>query len=191
MLILPFLCSLIINDIFLPEPCNMATISRDAESCKLYMGASGSSANVIIISEDNKHSVDIQGMKNIDTRGTNLEVIARDDKSDKDARRVTSKVYVKRDTSGQIVKGEQRSAMETHRGGIVANDESDDEEFTVNNIITKSRHRDGSIYRGMDTWWKREYLIADRNESKLSISLFVVVILILICCCCCRYDLFP
>ena len=89
-----FLCSLMINDIFLPEPRNMASISRvkEDESCKPYMGASGSSANVIIISQNNKHSADIQGMKNIDTRGTILEVIARDERSDEDSCRVTSGV---------------------------------------------------------------------------------------------------
>jgi hypothetical protein len=27
----------------------------------------------------------------------------------------------------------------------------------------------------MDTWWKKEYCIADRNESKWSISLFSLV----------------
>jgi len=89
-----FLCSLMINDRFLPEPCNMATISRvkDDESFKPYMGASDFSANVIIISQNNKHSADIQGTKNIDTRGTILEVIARDERSDEDACRVTSEV---------------------------------------------------------------------------------------------------
>jgi hypothetical protein len=59
--------------------------------------------------------------------------------------------------------------MENQRGEIVASDEkkvSDDEEYTVNNILAKSRHGDGSIYRSMDTWWKRVYLIADHNESK-------------------------
>ena len=67
------LCSLMINDRFLPEPRNMATISR-----------------------------------------------VKDDES------------VKRDTSGQIVKGEQRSATEKHSGEIVASDDqkvSDDEEY--------------------------------------------------------------
>jgi len=110
------LCSLMINDRFLPEPRNMAAISR-----------------------------------------------VKDDES------------VKRDTSGQIVKGEQRRATEKHSGKIVASDDqkvSDDEEYTVKNILAKSGHHDGSIYRGMDTWWKRNYLIADHNESKRSISLF-------------------
>ena len=34
----------------------------------------------------------------------------------------------------------------------------------------RSRHRDGSIYRGADSW-KEEFGTANRNESKSSISL--------------------
>ncbi|XP_044431820.1 uncharacterized protein [Triticum aestivum] len=35
-------------------------------------------------------------------------------------------------------------------------------------ILAKSRHRDGSIYSDVDLlWWKKEYRIADRNESRL------------------------
>jgi len=46
------------------------------------------------------------------------------------------------------VKGEQRSVTENHMEEIVACDDkkvSGDEEYTVNNILAKSRHRDGSI----------------------------------------------
>lgn len=32
-------------------------------------------------------------------------------------------------------------------------------------ILPRSRHRDGSIYRGTDGW-KQEFCIADRSESK-------------------------
>ena len=65
---------------------------------------------------------------------------------------------------------DQSRATKNHITGIaVSEDEglSDDERFSVNGILAKSRHRDGSIYRGMDLFhWKEEYRIADRNESK-------------------------
>jgi hypothetical protein len=61
------------------EPWNMATRVKDNESGKPHM-------------------------KNIDTRGTILE-LAGDERNDKDASRVTSEaVYAKPDTLGQIVK---------------------------------------------------------------------------------------
>ena len=115
-------------------------------------------------------------MRNIDTSGTILEVITGDERSDKDASRVASEtICVKHDTLMQVVKNtdcvkeDQRSTTDNHRVEIVASGDkvvSDDEEMTVNNILAKSRHRDGSIYRDMDTWWKRDYCIADHNESK-------------------------
>ena len=111
----------------------------------------------------------------IDTRGI-LEVIAGDERSDKDACRVASETTcVKHDTLMQVVKNtdcvkeDQRSTADNHRVEIVASGDkvvSDDEEMTVNNILAKSRHRDGSIYRDMDTWWKQDYCIGNRNESK-------------------------
>jgi hypothetical protein len=39
----------------------------------------------------------------------------------------------------------------------------------VMEIFPNSSHRDGSIYSGTDDW-KIDYRIADRNESKCSIS---------------------
>jgi hypothetical protein len=123
-------------------------------------------------------------MKNI-TSGRILEVIAGDGKSDKDDCRVAPELYNKRDTSGQIVKhtgyGEedQRNAMDNQRGEIVASNDkevNDDEEYTLDIILPRSRHRDGSIYRDMDRWWKSLFHIADRNESKFSISLFLFLV---------------
>lgn len=55
------------------------------------------------------------------------------------------------------------STTEEHKGKIVV---SDDEGYTVNNVLARSRHRDGSIYSMGDTWWKKQYCTADRNESK-------------------------
>lgn len=112
-------------------------------------------------------------MKTIDTRGTILEVRAGDEKSNKDA--ASSEVlYVKYDILGQSAKHDgcdaedRRSETEEHVGGIVVSEEDevlDPEEYTVNNILPKSRHRDGSIYMDiMDTPWKKEFHIADRNE---------------------------
>lgn len=72
---------------------------------------------------------------------------------------------------------DRRSEMQEQRD---ANDDDKevtaDEDYSMDILLLKSRHRDGSIYRGiMDTWWKKELRIADRNESKrlyLSFSIF-------------------
>ncbi|CAN6302900.1 unnamed protein product [Urochloa humidicola] len=164
---------------FPSEPRNMVTISQveGEESGKPYMGPPISSANVITLSQDNKQFTATQGTKSIDTGGIILEVIAGDERSNKDACRVASEtICVKHNTLMQVVKHtdcvkeDQRSAMDNHRGEIVASGDkvvSDDEEYTVNNVLEKSRHRDGSIYRGMDTWWKQNYYIANRNETRL------------------------
>jgi len=173
------------NDRFPHEPRNIATTNRvkGDESGKSDRRLSISSANVITRSQ-NKHSAVTQGMKNI-TSGRILEVIAGDGKSDKDDCRVAPELYNKRDTSGQIVKhtgyGEedQRNAMDNQRGEIVASNDkevNDDEEYTLDIILPRSRHRDGSIYRDMDRWWKSLFHIADRNESKFSISLFLFLV---------------
>lgn len=102
-------------------------------------------------------------------RGAILGVIAGDDTSDKDACWETSEViYVKHETCGEIVKHtvteeDGRSTTEDHKGIVV----SDDEGYTVNNVLARSRHRDDSIYRGMgNTWWKKQYRTADRNEME-------------------------
>ncbi|KAJ1270608.1 hypothetical protein BS78_06G065500 [Paspalum vaginatum] len=82
---------------------------------------------------------------------------AGDDTTDKDA------------CWGQTTKhagsdGDERRATKDHREIVV----SDDEEHTVDkNILEDSRHCDGSMYRGMDVWWKQVYRIVDRNETRL------------------------
>ncbi|RLM75518.1 hypothetical protein C2845_PM15G09140 [Panicum miliaceum] len=66
-----------------------------------------------------------------------------------------SSANVKHDTQEQIVKHigseeDGRSPTEDHMGKIVVSDkeeDSDDEGYTVNNILAYSRHLDGSIYR--------------------------------------------
>ena len=45
-------------------------------------------------------------------------------------------------------------------------------------ILQDSSHRDGSIYSDTPSW-KREFRIADRNESKQSVSLFLLFHLLL------------
>jgi hypothetical protein len=164
---------------FPPEPWNMATRVKENESGKPHM-------------------------KNIDTRGT-ISELAGDERNDKDASRVTSEaVYAKPDTLGQIVKhtlfqkkklmhtpsqkttvkytvcGEEDQRRATnHKGEIVASDDRkfrDHEGYKAKIVIENGSHRDGSIYRDMDTWWKKEYCIADRNESKWSISLFLFLV---------------
>ena len=160
---------MLFNDRRFPsEPRNMVINSKveGKESAKPYMGPSISSANVTV-SQD-KHSAATQGTKSIDTGGIILEVIAGDERSDKDACTVASKtMQVVKHTD--CVKEDQRSTADNHRVEIVASGDkvvSADEEMTVNNILAKSRHRDGSIYRDMDTWWKQDYCIGNRNESK-------------------------
>ncbi|CAN6332047.1 unnamed protein product [Urochloa humidicola] len=142
-------------------PRNMATVSqvKDDESSKPYRRLPISSANVISLPLDN-----------IETRGAILGAIAGDDTSDENASWNTSEViYVENNTWGQIVKytgseEDQRNTTEDHKGEIVV---SDDEGYTVNDILAKSRHRDSSIYEVMDIWWKKAYRIADRNETRL------------------------
>ncbi|OEL27473.1 hypothetical protein BAE44_0011512 [Dichanthelium oligosanthes] len=71
-----------------------------------------------------------------------------------------------------------RTAAEDHKGKIAASDDeeevsNDEGYYTVGNILAKSRHRDGSMYTGMDdTWWKKEYRIADRTETRLEAMAF-------------------
>uniref|UniRef100_A0A0E0EFB8 DUF6598 domain-containing protein n=1 Tax=Oryza meridionalis TaxID=40149 RepID=A0A0E0EFB8_9ORYZ len=158
-------------------PRYMTTISRvkGNEFGKPYRRSHISSANVIIPSQDKKDSVITQGMKSIDTKGTISEVIAGDEKIDKDVT-VSEVICVNYDILGQIMKNDrcgdegQRSKTEEHMGGIVISDDTeaiDDEKFVVDNTLPESRHHDGSIYKDMDTWWKRDYHIADRNETRL------------------------
>jgi len=127
------------------------------ESAKPYMGPSISSANVTV-SQD-KHSAATQGTKSIDTGGIILEVIAGDERSDKDACRGTSEViYGKCDTLGQSAKqaffqkeivnhtccGEedQRRASDDHMEesiGSAGREVNDDGVDTEIRILAKSR----------------------------------------------------
>ncbi|KAJ1263324.1 hypothetical protein BS78_09G175200 [Paspalum vaginatum] len=142
------------------RPRNMATISRaeSDEFGKPYRRVPISSADVISPPLDNNEK-----------SGAILDVIAGDDTTDKDACWNTSEViYIEHDTWGQTAKhagsdGDEKRETEDHRKIVV----SDDEEYTVDNILAESRHCDGSIYRGMNTWWKQMYNIADRNETRL------------------------
>uniref|UniRef100_A0A0D3GUC6 DUF6598 domain-containing protein n=1 Tax=Oryza barthii TaxID=65489 RepID=A0A0D3GUC6_9ORYZ len=150
------------------EPRYMTTINRvkGNESGTPYRRPYISSANVVIPSRN-------QGMKNIDTKGTISEVIAGDEKIDKDVT-VSEVICVNYDISGQIMKHDRcgdecrKSKTKEHMGGIIVSDDKeaiDDEGFVVDNTLPESRHRDGSIYRDMDMWWKKDYHIADRNET--------------------------
>ncbi|KAF2924195.1 hypothetical protein DAI22_07g251400 [Oryza sativa Japonica Group] len=147
------------------EPRNMTTISR----------VKGDESYRRLPSQEKKHTAITQGMKTIDTRGTILEARAGDEKSNRDA--ASSEVsYIKYDVLGQSAKqdgcdeDDRRSETEEH---VEEDEVLDPEEYTVNNILPKSRHRDGSIYRDiMDTPWKREFHIADRNETRLEAMRF-------------------
>uniref|UniRef100_A0A0E0EF81 DUF6598 domain-containing protein n=1 Tax=Oryza meridionalis TaxID=40149 RepID=A0A0E0EF81_9ORYZ len=147
------------------EPRNMTTISR----------VKGDESYRRLPSQEKKHTAITQGMKTIDTRGTILEARAGDEKSNRDA--ASSEVsYIKYDVLGQSAKqdgcdeDDRRSETEEH---VEEDEVLDPEEYTVNNILPKSRHRDGSIYRDiMDTPWKREFHIADRNETRLEAMKF-------------------
>ncbi|CAL5031782.1 unnamed protein product [Urochloa decumbens] len=157
------------------EPLNMATISgvKGDESGKPYIGAAISPANVVIISQDNKHSAAIQGMKNIDTRVASEVPYDEPDMLGQIVNHIPfKKNFVKHTDCGEE---DQRRATDSHRREIIASDDrkiSEEEGYTVNNVLAQSRHRDGSIYRGMDTWWKKDYCIADRNETRLEAMAF-------------------
>jgi hypothetical protein len=75
-----------------------------------------------------------------------------------DSRRTTSEAMDSNgDTRGQIVNaiGREEDALREKKG------------YTVHNVLAHSRHRDGSMYWDSDSlWWKQDYRIVDRNESK-------------------------
>lgn len=157
------------GDRFHCELGNMSAISRlKGMSISGVKGYSGipyrrlhpTFANVNIISQNNRHYTIVRGIRNIEKRGTDSEVVDGDERTNKYARRTTS-------TGRQIVK--HIDCEEDQWGEFVFGDYdeelSDDERQTFNTILEKSRHRDGSIYK-VDTWWKELFRIADRNESK-------------------------
>ncbi|CAN6275259.1 unnamed protein product [Urochloa humidicola] len=132
-------------------PWNMATLSRvEGDSGTPYGRLPISSANVIISPLDDIETSYKGALWNT------LEDIS-----------------IKHDTWGQIVKPTvseegRSSTKEDHKGNIVVSDkeESSDDVYTLN-LLTECKHRDGSIYRGMDTLWKEEYRIVDRSETRL------------------------
>jgi hypothetical protein len=108
----------------------------------------------------------ISSAKNISLPLDNIET------SDKYARwNIWKDIYTKHDAWGQIVKhsvSEEDGTTEYHKGEIVVsdNEESSDDGGYEIDILSESKHRDGSIYRSLDELWKKEYRIVDRNESK-------------------------
>ncbi|WVZ85367.1 hypothetical protein U9M48_032304 [Paspalum notatum var. saurae] len=99
---------------------------------------------------DNKHSAATQGMNNTEMIGVTSDVVAGDEIKDKDVCKITSNGEQEDEMSGT---GEQWRVFP-------------DGDY-ANNVYARSSHRDGSIYRGMWAWWKRDYRIADRNETRL------------------------
>jgi hypothetical protein len=69
----------------------------------------------------------------------------------------------------------RRSATKERKWEVVLRD--DEEDVSVE-ILPKSTHRDGSLYNTSTHVWKRNYRVADRSESKCSISLFLFVCLL-------------
>ncbi|RLN03692.1 hypothetical protein C2845_PM13G00010 [Panicum miliaceum] len=133
----------------------MATLNRvEGDSGKPYRRQPISSANVIIPPLDNIET------SNKDALWNTLEDIS-----------------IKHDTWGQIVKPtvseeDASSTKEDHKGNIVVSDkeESSDDVYMLN-LLTECKHRDGSIFRGMDTLWKKEYRIVDRSEKLAKIPM--------------------
>ncbi|XP_047059250.1 uncharacterized protein LOC124665939 [Lolium rigidum] len=168
---------------------NVATVSRvqGDESGKPYRPLPIPSGKVITISQDSEHYAISQGLKNIKTdnskkmkntltRGTISEVMDEDERrSDSDACRATLEVIAgKADTLGQNVNltGCEEGGRSATNGQMSEFLFSEEEGYTVNNILAESRHRDGSIYKDMDLWWKDDYRIADRNETRLEAMTF-------------------
>jgi hypothetical protein len=69
----------------------------------------------------------------------------------------------------------RRSATKERKWAVVLS--NDEEDVSPVEILPKSTHRDGSLYNTSTHVWKRNYQVADRSESKCSISLFLFVCL--------------
>ncbi|GJN27514.1 hypothetical protein PR202_gb15544 [Eleusine coracana subsp. coracana] len=113
-------------------------------------------ASISIIPKGSEHSAVIQSTENsekkksLETRGKDAyrgQNVSLTDCGD------DGWSTIKDSTAETIVFGEDKEV-------------SDDNEYPVTNVLARSRHRDGSIYRDMDSWWKEEYHIANRNENK-------------------------
>ena len=68
-------------------------------------------------------------------------------------------------------RGVRRSATKERKRAFVVSDEEED--VITLDILPESTHRDGSIYNMGTHMWKRNYHVADRSESKWSISIFL------------------
>ena len=74
----------------------------------------------------------------------------------------------KHDASSNIVDisgcDENRSSANNRRSALVASDGEEDDVLDLG-VLPKSRHRDGSLFRGTHLW-KRDYNVDDPSESK-------------------------
>ncbi|XP_044956799.1 uncharacterized protein LOC123407677 [Hordeum vulgare subsp. vulgare] len=112
---------------------------------------SGKPGKALLISSTNDHSAINQGMENVETGGTSLEAI--DGVAGKHGALAKLVDIYGRDETGRSTTMDTKGADKKR---IVA----------PMDLLPKSRHRDGSVFRGTHSW-KSEYNIADRNETRL------------------------
>lgn len=160
----------------------MATISpaRGDVYGKIYRQPSTSSGKFVVVLQGAEHSAITKGMKNFSTDNsekmkgmeTKAAISLVDEyemRSENDAcKTILEVIDGKHDEWGQNInltgsEEDQRIAIKDHTAEIIIGDAK---EYTEDNVLAESRHHDGSIYRDMDLWWKEDYRIADRNESK-------------------------
>ncbi|XBI12360.1 hypothetical protein VPH35_139242 [Triticum aestivum] len=99
-----------------------------------------------------------QGMKDVETIGTTLEVTdATAGKHDAFAKTV--------DISGCEENGRSSTNKDTKRASVASDGQEDD--VLSMGMLPKSTHRDRSLYRPNHSW-KRDYNVADRNETRLA-----------------------
>lgn len=87
---------------------------------------------------------------------------------DPSLRRVSSEATWGQDVNLHGCEEDPRSASKGRTTEIVIKEdeeEASDYEYNLGNVLEKSRHRDGSIYRAMRWGWKMDYPIGDRSES--------------------------
>lgn len=155
------LCSFVID--FSCGPCRLTGY----ESGKSHRILPISCASLSIIPQGSEHSAVIQSVDNsekkinMETSSTISEVVDKDEKGDKDTCRHQNVSLTDCGDDGW-------STIKDSTAEIIASEdkESDEYGYPLTSVLARSRHRDGSIYRDMDTWWKKEYRIANRNESK-------------------------
>lgn len=121
-----------------------------ASTSGFIVDESGKQGKGLPISSTNDHSAISQGMENVDTSGTASEVI--------------DVVAGKHDAFAKLV--DTYGCEETGRSTTMDTKRSDKKKIVAPmDLLPKSRHRDGSVFRGTHSW-KSVYNIADRNESK-------------------------